>query len=311
MTVPLPQVSSIQCRVPDVFHIGFPRTGTTFLQKGIWSQLSNQIFCTKSRVGEIYRANSAAELAGLYDDVPAGSFGNRVFLDTEEEFSGDLFNDYLDVPEKIASINANAKIIVCLRSQATITPSLYYLFIKKGNTLTYPDYVRLLTKNRKFDYLPLLNRYWKFFGKENVLVLMFEDLHRSKGKFVHDVLSFMNIDQSVNIDTDPRVNNASPSPLHTRVLRVINSLTGTTSPTRYMPENERARVIQRLHLRTRLSTIPFFFANKISTYLPNGWFALPVSKMAALINQTYAESNKELFQALDKDIEAYEYPGSN
>lgn len=297
-------------RTPDVFHVGYPRTGTTYLQKGIWSQLPDCIYRTRSRVGEIYRAASDADLDALFRDVPPDDVGQRIYLESEEEFSGDLFRDYLDMPAKLARINPSAQIILCLRSQATIIPSLYYLFIKKGNTLSYPEYASLLAENRKFDYLPLIEAYWKAFGRDNVLVLLFEDLRRDATSFVKQVLTFMGIDEVPTLDDDPQLRNVSLSPLHIRTMRWLNAVSGTVSPTRYMAPDERQRVIQGLHRRTRLASIPFFVANLARRVVPEGWGALPTAETAALIERTYAENNIRLFDLLNMDIDAYGYPGA-
>ena len=297
--------------VPDYFHIGYPRTGTTFLQKGIWPQLSSEIYQPKSRVGEIYRAKYRHELEAVYTGISGHTIDQRIFLDSEEEFSGDLFHDFLDIPEKLATINPKAKIIICLRSQITIIPSLYYLYIKKGNTLDYSAYVKRITANNKFDYFSIVSRYIEVFGKDNVLVMLFEDLNNAREEYINEILTFMNISKSVNCQADPSIKNTRLSPLHIRILRLTNRLVCTKSPTRYMLENDRNEAIKRLRVRTRVATIPFLFANKINKLKNVTTFELPLDKTNNLILQTYRKNNIKLFNSLDKDINVYGYPGAD
>jgi hypothetical protein len=307
---PTPATGGSAHAVPDVFHIGYPRTGTTFLQKGVWARLPEAVYRTRSRVGEFYRTDDSATLAKLYEDVPKNDVGDRIFIDSEEEFSGDLYTDYLHMPERLYRVNPGAKILVCLRSQKTIIPSMYYLYVKKGGHLTYRQYAQKLIDARKFDYLPLIDAYRAVFGEENVCVLLFEDLGRDSKQFVHRVMSFIGHQREVEIDDRPLVVNARAESLSIRAMRLMNRLTGTTPPSRFMDVDERAWVMARLHWRTRLCTVPFFFTHRLQNVLPSRLTALPTTAVQPSIEAAYGDSNRKLFRVLDINIDDYNYPGS-
>ena len=97
------------------------------------------------------------------------------FLDTGEAFSGDMFKDNYNFPKYIYEINKNAKIILTVRSQFSIIPSIYSLYIKKGGQLSFDEYLKLIVKNQKFNFFRLYNEYLKFFKKKQILVLFLKN----------------------------------------------------------------------------------------------------------------------------------------
>ena len=138
---------------PDFFHIGYPRTGTTFLQSSIFKQCEDQIFFEKSKVPFFYKWKKEFKNS-IYKDVSSAKVKNKIFLDTEEEFSGDMFKDNYQFPSHIYDINKNAKIIITVRSQYSILPSIYSLFIKKGGKLDFDEYLHL---QQYLDFFLLLH----------------------------------------------------------------------------------------------------------------------------------------------------------
>ena len=103
---------------PDFFHIGYPRTGTTFLQSSIFKQCEDKIFLKKVR--SLSFTNGKKNLKIAYTRMFLAKVKNKIFLDTEEEFSGDMFKDNYQFPSHIYDINKNAKIILTVRSQYSI-----------------------------------------------------------------------------------------------------------------------------------------------------------------------------------------------
>ena len=152
--------SKVEKLNPDFFHIGYPRTGTTFLQSSIFKQCEDKIF-EKSKV--LSFTNGKEFKNSIYKDVSSTKVKNKIFLDTEEEFSGDMFRDNYQFPSHIYDINKNAKIILTVRSQYSILPSIYSLFIKKGGKLDFDEYIKIIVKNKKFDFDILYKEYLKFF----------------------------------------------------------------------------------------------------------------------------------------------------
>ena len=147
---------------PDFFHIGYPRTGTTFCKVVFLNNVKIRFFLKKVR--SLSFTNGKKEFKNnIYEDVSSSKVRNKIFLDTEEEFSGDMFRDNYQFPSHIYDINKNAKIIITVRSQYSILPSIYSLFIKKGGKLDFDEYIKIIVKNKKFDFNILYKEYLKFF----------------------------------------------------------------------------------------------------------------------------------------------------
>ena len=130
---------------PDFFHIGYQRTGTTFLQDSIFKQCEDELFFGKSKSYLFYKWKPELKCK-IYKDVTIEKLKGRIFLDTGEAFSGDMFKDNYNFPKYIYEINKNAKIILTVRSQFSIIPSIYSLYIKKGGQLSFDEYIKIIVK---------------------------------------------------------------------------------------------------------------------------------------------------------------------
>ena len=89
----------------------------------------------------------------------------RIFLDTGEAFSGDMFKDNYNFPKYIYEINKNAKIILTVRSQFSIIPSIYSLYIKKGGQLSFDEYLKLIVKIKNLIFLDFIMNILNFLKK--------------------------------------------------------------------------------------------------------------------------------------------------
>ena len=85
----------------DFYHIGYHKTATKLLKRHVFPQLRPEM-----------------DKAGIS-------------LLSREGLSGSLFEDDLTVPQEIAAVNPEAKIIICIRSQYTIFPSIVLAVCKK------------------------------------------------------------------------------------------------------------------------------------------------------------------------------------
>ena len=295
--------------VPGVFHIGYPRTGTTFLQKGIFPQLADQLHVVTSRVGSFYAATSLSDLDGLYKDLSSRTVEEKTVMESEEVFSGGPFEDELSMPKKIAYVNPDAKIVICLRSQHSMMPSLYSLYVRKGGTLKFSDYVHCIIERRKLDYKVLVDRYCSVFGNDRVRVLFFEDLIASPDRFLDDFFGFIGIRGTPPWNSAAPWKNPRPPDPFIHISRCANLLLRTKAFSRTMSAPEQAATRARARLRNRLCAIPYFLANRMLGWGMLSDSALPIENIRRDVDEVYGQGNRALFSRLGRAIEGSGYPG--
>jgi len=139
-------------------HIGFDRTGTTFLQK---------------------------EVLPLYPE------SKHVFSD--EKICGIRFNSGFEHAETVYHCFPNARIIIVLRNQYSIINSVYRTYIKTGGIWRFSKFVDSVNKSGKYDYYAVVQRYFEFFGKENCIILLYEDFVDNADVFISTFLSFIGV----------------------------------------------------------------------------------------------------------------------
>ena len=77
---------------------------------------------------------------------------------------------------------------------------MYSQFIRSGYYLSLSEFIEYLVNYyetasflSQIHYLYLINYYEKLFGKENVLVLCFEELHENQDIFLSKICEFIKI----------------------------------------------------------------------------------------------------------------------
>lgn len=297
--------------VPDVFHIGYHRTGSTFLQQLVLPQLSDVVYCVSSRFEMLCAAPDPEHVFNPYADISADEVAGRLVVDTQEDFSGHVLGDDLLIPRKIKNINPNAKIIVCIRSQYTILPSLYSLYIKRGGRLSYPRYCDQAIAGKTCDYNALIGAYTDVFSTQNVLVCLYEDLVSDPRDYVARIVDFLGLDDSFpNLDVSQVMNRRSKD-LRISVMRFVNRFVRTreieskvAGQRLRIPRGERQR--RRRRIRRLLCNVLV----QAATLFGLSGYRLNHDSQTELIRRTYAEGNRALFDRLGRDITALDYPGS-
>ena len=296
--------------IPDVFHIGYQRTGTTWVQKGVFPQLEDELFIPLSRVSAYYHATKSHDLIGVYDDISLDEVNGRIVLESEEVFSGGVFHDEIKMPERIAWVNPNAKIIITIRSQLTLIPSLYPLYIRKGGTSSFNDFVDQVIENNKLDYYKLISCYREKFGYENVSVLFFEDLVDSKSEYIKKFLSIFNIKKTI-ILPDDNLKNISPACVFVKLQRLYNLSFGLKAFERSWSESGTKKHRKKLTKRANILKPIMILLHLIQrNYILKTKFVLSINQIERIQAQ-YVDSNTKLFTILKKTIINSGYPGDN
>ena len=178
-----------------IIHIGYPKTGTTWLQQGYFPLVNNYYFFGEKQIPrELYIPNYKYENIKYLKDY--FSRYEKIII-SSESFTGPL-NLMYEYPRYFKKIFNRAKIIIFIRNQVDKYVSGYSNYINSGGTLTFNKYLNLKGDNKLFGgekhkYDKLLNEYYKYFNKNNVYVYLHEDFNENKKnqKTVNRISGFM------------------------------------------------------------------------------------------------------------------------
>lgn len=291
-------------RPANIFHIGYQRTGSTYLQQSVFYAYpdymlhrgTGEFFIEDELYGrgvEFYRAMRADETA-----VPA-------IIESHNGMCGDALVDRPHIAERINALFPDAKIIFGIRSQHSIIPSFYFLYVKGGGTLDYASYVRLVIENGKFAFDRMIGHYQDLFGHQRVLVLPFEHLQRDYKGYVRLFLDFVEVPASEGIRvTNQPMKERQPDATILSMLRANRILTACRIDVvgRLMP-NKTAR-----HLRSHYNGLMAAGLRRLTSGA-SGRHDLDTTTMAPIIEKAYADSNRALAARIAPSLVGLGYPG--
>lgn len=258
----------------DLLHIGYPRTGTTLLQQYVLPRLGEWL---KER---------------------------QLTVHSDEGLSGDVFHDDIGAARRLREENPNARVMICIRSQRTIIPSIYSIYIKAGGTLNYGDFVATLIPRRKFYYFDLIREYSERFSADNVLVLLYEDLVHDREEFLGDLFAFCGLDQECMVVCPEEPVNPRWSDGYIRATRAINWITGFP----YSIHHEKVGTARR-RARHLLQALYLVFERVVTRLLGRPVFLIDFATFDHAIEDAYREQNRKLCSELAVPVDAYGYPG--
>lgn len=195
--------------MPILIHPGYHKTGTTFLQRGLFN--SAPAFRQPWSRELIYRtiwhpeelmfnaANARQILAATAEKIPPA----HIDVLSEENLSGNPFNGARErglFARKLRAIVDEAKILFTIRNQPELIRSLYMQYLKMGGRCRvedafgpYPISEYFGFDAGTFAYHILVDYYASLFGAENILVLPIELLQQDNRKFVKLLTDFVGI----------------------------------------------------------------------------------------------------------------------
>ena len=299
----------IKCNNQTYFHIGYHRTGSTFLQKKVLPQFHDNAFLflphENNKIGSAlieepnYKQEITTCLGELQSDFESSEGSGKPIVVSGEGLSGDMFHDYLDMPEKIYALFPNAKIVVMIRSQLSIIPSMYeYVYLKAGGTMSYSKFLAKTIENDKFNYYKLLSKYIDVFGRDAVKIKLYEDLKQDQKGFFDDILNFMELSSNYHIESSSSYRNTRYGALSILGVRLTNILMNPF----VSPEND---------------TVFHPFGIAVSEKLDSIFQKLPLRKLTGnedkikfqqKIIDYYRDSNRKLLEDLGLEIKQYNYP---
>ena len=267
-----------------ICHIGFPKTGTTFLQYAIFpkiegvqyipTELSKQLFSTTIDSDDtVYDEQiNRSSLQQLIDP------SSTTVLLSNERLTGSHQTGHFVNRSQIARRLKNLgidKIIITIRNQVDVLESAYRQYIKRGGVLKFKDYFGLekTTINPPFaldyyNYALIVDLYADLFGKQNVLVLTYETL--GDDNFYQRLADFLGVDYTTNsTKMQAQHINKSLGYRRTSVLRILNHFTYSTSrPSSLLGKKMSTRFFYRmLHALPGAQTRRSFMDEETKAYL--------------------------------------------
>jgi hypothetical protein len=257
-----------------LIHIGYHRTGTSFLQTALFPLIPDSVF-------------------SQHLNVVSSSETSRLTIVSNESLSSDLHPDKPELAAILARQLPNARILIGIRSQYSIMRGIYHLHIKGGGTEDYESFVKARC-GLLFDYAGMVDAYRAAFGVDNVFVLPHEDLSRDPLGSMAALLRFVGTDPGiakrvVNVRVKPSAEDPTLA-----LLRVRNRLIAPL-----------LRLWPRAHEKITAFGLPG--ARLLNSAIGKG-LRLPTNRVRPAIRNTYADGNARLFASLGLKVADYDYP---
>jgi hypothetical protein len=216
--------------VLPVIHIGYPKTGTTTLQKALFArhpqianlgepreheqalQAARAAWASCDSNPRKYRPLDRDEARALWRKALADCAPGTVPVFSKETLLlPDFYNGPADerMPRALRAVVGDVRIMIVIRQQIRMIESLF-LFQAKGPK--YEEPARWIEeqadKMALLDFHTLINSYASVFGRENVGVFLFEQLQNDPRDFARAIARFVGVDaaQASDLITGERHN---------------------------------------------------------------------------------------------------------
>ena len=180
-------------------HIGYHKTGSTFLQKRIFPRLPVNLITAPDikYISDSEEFDKNLFISKLKKREKGTECAKTVI--SQEGFSGSSdgnpARDPFRIADRLKETIPNAKIIIVTRDPEDYMHSLYAfrVAVRGLETRTYERYIQAKKEQlrRKLNYPVLINHYRELFGKDAVLVLEYEELKEGPHKFIEKLTDFI------------------------------------------------------------------------------------------------------------------------
>ncbi len=189
-------------------HIGYHKTGTTWLRKTVFSNadLGFNLIAKKPVRSFLINESSAENITDINiqkarrliqepTPVPAQvisfpGLSGRFHTDGQDAFQ---------IADRVAYLYPDASILIVVREQMDMIRSSYSTFVCKGGARSLAEYLKwgrpssndrqnASTPTDRFAYFALTNHYVQRFGRSNVLVLPYERLKKAPADFIYQII---------------------------------------------------------------------------------------------------------------------------
>jgi hypothetical protein len=210
---------------PVLLHIGYHKTGTSWLQQGLFAsaecgfttpwtsmQIADRLILPHELEfsADVARDEFAVELAQSDHLVP---------VLTWERLSGSPHAGGFDsalIARRLHEVFPQGRVLIVVREQRSAILALYQQYVRDGGIATLEGYLRPRNPAEmpqfRFEHLAydrLVAYYRELFGPESVLTLAYERLREDPAGFVRRIQGFAGVAPSASSDVSVGVVNAS------------------------------------------------------------------------------------------------------
>ncbi len=222
-------MSEQQKKMPNFLMIGAPKAGTTSLFQ--YLRLHPDVFLSDLKEPNFF----ALEHKNITYQGPGDKRGNRCRIsnisDYEALFSeaeagkaiGEASTFYLyseDAAKNIFAHVPNMKMIAILRNPVDLAYSAYLHMKREGREPCSSFEEALAQEQTRIDqnwgplwhltrqgfYAQQLKRYYQYFPEEQIKIFLYEDWQKNQQGVLKDIMIFLGIDHTINLDTSKRFN---------------------------------------------------------------------------------------------------------
>jgi len=308
-----------------LFHIGYHKTGTTWLQKNVFVSTSKVFFplnADRNKLAKLFvsgrdgfvlspfATNKVEILKEFIELTKNRKDKSKTLVLSFERLSGHPHSAGLDskrIAERINGVFPSAKVLIVIREQRSFILSIYFQYLLKGGVHSLKKYLNIVyDKKRSYfspnhiNYVPLIKEYYNLFGKENVKVLPYEMFKRTPVEFINSISAFINANIEIDESAFENYSNQTNRTIVRFYFRFLNYFIFSNSLNNYS------------FLKNKFSKkLSLFFKSIVSMLIPKKWDKRLNLKLAAYIEQwvgdRYASSNVELSKLIDIDLTKYGY----
>lgn len=285
-----------------IIHIGFPKTGTTFLQNEIFPRIPIPYadFKESSMVlGKLVYADPLDYDLNAIKSVVDQKSRNDACLFSFENLAGSPFYykgvNRSQIPHQLKKLGFN-KVMITIRNQVSAIDSYYRQYVVQGGTLSFKAFLDLEDKrvwqSKYFNlnylkYHETLSIYREVFGEENLLVLNQEMLRDDQSEFLSRLYTFIGL-KPKHVKGSKKTVNQSLTNASLFLLRIVNHFTySPVSPYHWLS----SKIENKLFFKVLAVIIdPYFmkFFSRKRSFVSRGEFK-------SKIEDIYRPSNEKLF----------------
>ncbi len=226
-----------------IIHIGYPKTGTKWLQKNLFPNLEGCFFLNRPQVFDLLIKPDTFEFSATEckQQIDKLAQGRRVAI-SEELLLGGLDIGFgvgefiVTMANRLKSVYSDALIIITLRNQVEAISSVYGHYIKSGGTYSPSSFLGIEGRHKSFyknhhlfslkffEYDRIVNHYMELFGKEKVIILYYEDFLSDQVQFIQEFSRLVGI-PTTNAMPVLRFENKRLSSASVKIMRLLNRFT--------------------------------------------------------------------------------------
>jgi hypothetical protein len=306
--------------LPDALHVGFSKCASTFLQTFFDGHpeifLVNQSHFFAPFEYSHYESGKD-DYCELFDDAGPG----QIKLESDEHIVLPLFHpvlaaaattldSVLEVSGKIKGIQPSAKIILVIRNQVDLIVSRYSEYILGGGKGDFEFFVSEFLSCSKDQVNYYQNYYARIieifnddFGKENVLVLLQEELSTDEARVIQRLCQFLSIKEMQPKHHGLRAKRVGLSKLGIKIVRTMNRAIVTRQEMSHQKAQARIPYLVYKILQRSIRTMDYYLPKKMKGNKND----ILTAVLKARIQDQFKEDNARLAMIFGRDLSSLGY----